>query len=110
MSGTCPTSRRGNHPAGGYAGAMNIYSGGNVSLVARGFPMRKFLCLGVALAFLSAVLPGCTGMDQTVRDNPKTAIGARTGVPGGGVVGGLIGGGRGALIGGLLGGVDGGAV
>ena len=89
---------------------MNIYSGGNVSLVARGFPMRKFLCFGVALAFLSAVLPGCTGMDQTVRDNPKTAIGAGTGVLGGAVVGGLIGGKRGALIGGLLGGLTGGAI
>lgn len=72
--------------------------------------MRKFLCLGVALAFLSAVLPGCAGMDQAVRDHEKTAIGAGAGVLGGAVVGGLIGGKRGALIGGLLGGLAGGAI
>jgi len=72
--------------------------------------MRRLLCLGVALAFLSAVLPGCAGVDQTARDNPKTTIGAGAGVLGGAVVGGLIGGKRGALIGGLLGGLAGGAV
>ncbi len=72
--------------------------------------MRKFLCLCVALAFLSALFPGCAGMEQTVRDNPKTTIGAGTGVLGGAVVGGLNGGKRGALIGGLLGGLAGGAV
>lgn len=72
--------------------------------------MRKLLCLGVALAFLSAMLPGCASVDQTTRDNPKTTIGAGAGVLGGAVVGGLIGGKRGALIGGLLGGLAGGAV
>jgi outer membrane lipoprotein SlyB len=72
--------------------------------------MRRLLCLGVALTFLSGVLPGCAGVDQTVRDNPKTTIGAGAGVLGGAVVGGLIGGKRGALIGGLLGGLAGGAV
>src|SRR3989304_2744447 len=89
---------------------MNIYSGKNVSPVARRVPMRKVLCVGVALALLGAVLPGCAGMDQTVRDNQKTTIGAGTGVLGGAVVGGLIGGKRGALIGGLLGGLAGGAI
>jgi hypothetical protein len=72
--------------------------------------MRKFLCLAVALAFLSALYPGCTGMEQTARDRPKTTIGAGAGVLGGAVVGGIIGGKRGALIGGLLGGLAGGAV
>ena len=72
--------------------------------------MRKFLCLGVALVFLSSVLPGCAGVDQTVREHPKATIGAGTGVLGGAVVGGLIGGKRGALIGGLLGGLAGGAI
>jgi len=72
--------------------------------------MRKLLCLGVALAFLSAILPGCASVDQTTRDNPNTTIGAGAGVLGGAVVGGLIGGKRGALIGGLLGGLAGGAV
>ena len=72
--------------------------------------MRTFLHLAVALAFLSAVLSGCAGVDQTVRERPKTAIGAGTGVLGGAVVGGLIGGKRGAVIGGLLGGLAGGAI
>jgi hypothetical protein len=72
--------------------------------------MRKLLCLGVALAFLSAILPGCASVDQTARDNPNTTIGAGAGVLVGAVVGGLIGGKRGALIGGLLGGLAGGAV
>lgn len=76
----------------------------------KGAPMRKFLCLAVALAFLSALYPGCTGMEQTARDRPKTTIGAGAGVLGGAVVGGIIGGKRGALIGGLLGGLAGGAV
>jgi outer membrane lipoprotein SlyB len=89
---------------------MNIYSGKIVSWITRGFPMRKILCVGIALAFLWAVLPGCAGVDQTVRDNPKTTIGAGTGVLGGAVVGGIIGGKRGALIGGLLGGLAGGAI
>lgn len=72
--------------------------------------MRRLLCLGVALAFLSGFLQGCAGVDQTARDNPKTTIGAGAGVLGGAVVGGIIGGKRGALIGGLLGGLAGGAV
>ncbi len=72
--------------------------------------MRRLFCLGVALAFLSGVLLGCAGVDQTARDNPKTTIGAGAGVLGGAVVGGIIGGKRGALIGGLLGGLAGGAV
>lgn len=72
--------------------------------------MRKFLCLAVLLAFLSAIYPGCAGMEQTARENPKTTIGAGAGVLGGAVVGGLIGGKRGALIGGLLGGLAGGAI
>jgi hypothetical protein len=76
----------------------------------KGAPMRKVLCLAIALAFLSALFPGCAGMEQTVRDRPKTTIGAGAGVLGGAVVGGIIGGNRGALIGGLLGGLAGGAV
>ncbi len=72
--------------------------------------MRKCVCVGVALALLSAVFSGCAGMEQTARERPKTAIGAGTGVLGGAVVGGLIGGKRGALIGGLLGGLAGGAI
>jgi outer membrane lipoprotein SlyB len=72
--------------------------------------MKKFLCLAVSLAFLSAVYPGCAGVEQTARDRPNTTIGAGAGVLGGAVVGGLIGGKKGALIGGLLGGLAGGAI
>jgi outer membrane lipoprotein SlyB len=72
--------------------------------------MRKFLCIVISLALLSALSPGCAGVEQTARERPKTTIGAGAGVLGGAVVGGLIGGKRGALIGGLLGGLAGGAI
>jgi methionine-rich copper-binding protein CopC len=72
--------------------------------------MRKILCSCVALVFLSTILPGCAGVEQTAREHPKATVGAGTGVLGGAVVGGLIGGKRGAVIGGLLGGLAGGAV
>ncbi|MEK6778704.1 MAG: glycine zipper domain-containing protein [Candidatus Deferrimicrobiota bacterium] len=72
--------------------------------------MRKILCAAVAAVFLSTLLTGCAQTGQTVRENPKTAIGAGTGVVGGAVVGGLIGGKRGAVIGGLLGALTGGAI
>jgi uncharacterized protein YcfJ len=88
---------------------MNLSSGYSV-INARRFPMRKSLCAAVAASFLAAVLFGCAQTGQTVREHPKTAIGAGTGVVGGAVVGGLIGGKRGAVIGGLLGGLAGGAI
>jgi hypothetical protein len=72
--------------------------------------MRNLVCAVVAVLFLSTVLAGCAQTGQTVRENPKTAIGAGTGVVGGAVVGGLLGGKRGAVIGGLLGGLAGGAI
>ena len=72
--------------------------------------MRKILCAAVAAVFLSTLLAGCVQTGQTVRENPKTAIGTGTGVVGGAVAGGLIGGKRGAVIGGLLGALTGGAI
>lgn len=72
--------------------------------------MRKFLCAAVAAFFLSTLLAGCAQTGQTVRENPKTTIGAGTGAVGGAVVGGLVGGKRGAIIGGLLGALTGGAI
>jgi hypothetical protein len=72
--------------------------------------MRKTICVAVVAVFFSTLLSGCAQTGQTVRENPKTAIGAGTGVVGGAIVGGLIGGKRGAVIGGLLGGLTGGAV
>ena len=72
--------------------------------------MRKVLCAAVAAVFLATLLHGCAQTGQTVRDNPKTTIGAGAGVVGGAVVGGLLGGKRGAVVGGLLGGLAGGAI
>lgn len=72
--------------------------------------MRKILCLGVALLFAAGVLTGCAGPARTVRENPKTTIGAGAGAVGGAVMGGIIGGRRGAVIGGLLGALTGGAI
>lgn len=72
--------------------------------------MRKFLCAASAVVFFATILHGCANTGQTVRENPKTAIGTGAGVVGGAVVGGLIGGKRGAVVGGLLGGLAGGAV
>ncbi|HEY7528714.1 MAG TPA: glycine zipper domain-containing protein [Candidatus Deferrimicrobiaceae bacterium] len=72
--------------------------------------MRNFACAVVAVLFLASLAGGCAQTGQAVRENPKTAIGAGTGVVGGAVVGGLLGGKRGAVIGGLLGGLAGGAI
>src|SRR5688500_17653480 len=55
----------------------------------------------------SALLGGC----ETVRENPKTSIGAGAGAAAGGVAGGLIGQNTtGVVVGGLLGGLAGGAI
>ena len=66
--------------------------------------------VAVALAAVlsaSAVLGGC----ETIRENPKTSIGAGTGAAAGGVAGGLIGRDTtGVVVGGLLGGLAGGAI
>lgn len=66
--------------------------------------------LAVALAAVlsaSVALGGC----ETVRENPKTSIGAGAGAAAGGVAGGLIGRNTtGVVVGGLLGGLAGGAI
>lgn len=66
--------------------------------------------VAVALAAVlsaSAILGGC----ETIRENPKTSIGAGTGAAAGGVAGGLIGRNTtGVVVGGLLGGLAGGAI
>jgi surface antigen len=60
-----------------------------------------------AVLSASAVLGGC----ETIRENPKTSIGAGTGAAAGGVAGGLIGRDTtGVVVGGLLGGLAGGAI
>ncbi|MBI5419210.1 MAG: hypothetical protein HZA60_03885 [Deltaproteobacteria bacterium] len=72
--------------------------------------MRKSVYAAVAFVFFSTLLYSCAQTTQAVRENPRTTIGAGTGVVGGAVVGGLIGGKRGAVLGGLLGGLTGGAI
>ena len=66
--------------------------------------------LAVALAAIlsaSVALGGC----ETIRENPKTSIGAGAGAAAGGVAGGLIGRNTtGVVVGGLLGGLAGGAI
>jgi surface antigen len=76
-------------------------------------PMHGRPCpraLAVTLAAVisaSVVLGGC----ETVRENPKTSIGAGAGAAAGGVAGGLIGRNTtGVVVGGLLGGLAGGAI
>jgi hypothetical protein len=66
------------------------------------------MALVVVLALAMTLgLSGC----ETVRENPKTAIGAGAGAAGGAVVGGLIGRGTtGVVVGGLLGALAGGAI
>ena len=61
----------------------------------------------VAVLGASVALGGC----ETVRENPKTSIGAGAGAAAGGVAGGLIGRDTtGVVVGGLLGGLAGGAI
>ena len=61
----------------------------------------------VAVVSASVTLGGC----ETVRENPKTSIGAGAGAAAGGVAGGLIGRNTtGVVVGGLLGGLAGGAL
>lgn len=72
--------------------------------------MMNVLRLGVALAFLAAVLSGCAETSQTVQRNPQTTVGVGAGAVGGAVIGGLVGGKRGAVVGGLLGALTGGVI
>jgi surface antigen len=68
----------------------------------------RFVAATVAAVLTASVLlSGC----ETVRENPKTSIGAGAGAAAGGVAGGLIGRDTtGVVVGGLLGGLAGGAI
>ena len=76
----------------------------------RGLRASPPRALAVALAAVlgaSVALGGC----ETIRENPKTSIGAGAGAAAGGVAGGLIGRNTtGVVVGGLLGGLAGGAI
>jgi surface antigen len=69
--------------------------------------MRLTAGLLVVVLIATVGLAGC----ETIRENPKTSIGAGVGAAGGAVLGGLIGRGTtGVVVGGLLGGLAGGAI
>lgn len=70
-------------------------------------------CPPALVVALAAVLSasGALGGCETIRENPKTSIGAGAGAAAGGVAGGLIGRDTtGVVVGGLLGGLAGGAI
>ena len=71
--------------------------------------MRISACL-VLLVGGAFVLNGCESLERTIKDNPKTAVGAGAGGAGGALIGGVASGGTGALIGGLAGVLAGGVV
>src|SRR5512145_1182526 len=72
--------------------------------------MGRSVFPGLAAALLAALLSGCAGTEQSVRENPKTVIGAGTGAVGGAIIGGAVGGGRGAVVGTLIGALTGGLI
>ena len=72
---------------------------------------RQAPVLGLCLILVAVSAMGCADLEQRVRKNPKTAIGAATGAAGGILLGGLIfRSTTGAVIGGLLGGLAGGVI
>ena len=64
----------------------------------------KHVLVGLLIAAL--ILPGCA----TIKENPKTAIGAGVGAVVGAGVGAAVGGGKGAAIGAVVGGLAGGVI
>ena len=73
--------------------------------------VQKLLACGICLVLVAVSFVGCATVEQTVRENPKTAAGAATGAAGGALLGGLVfRGATGAVVGGLLGGLAGGLI
>ena len=65
----------------------------------------------ISIVVIAAVaLAGCAGVQQSARENPKTARGAVGGAVLGGVIGGIAGGGKYAAIGAIAGALIGGAI
>ena len=72
---------------------------------------RKLLALGMCLVLVAGSFMGCATGEETVREHPKTVIGAGAGAAGGALLGGLLfRSTTGAVVGGLLGGLAGGLV
>ncbi len=72
-------------------------------------PSRSVVSL-VVVIWAVVMFAGCESMQQTVKENPKTAGGAAIGGGGGALIGGLAGGTQGAVIGGLAGILAGGVI
>ncbi|MBI2876829.1 MAG: hypothetical protein HYY20_08110 [Candidatus Tectomicrobia bacterium] len=73
--------------------------------------LRQTLATGLCLMLIAISSLGCAELERKIRENPKTAIGAATGVAGGALLGGLIyKNTTGAVVGGLLGGLLGGVI
>ena len=72
---------------------------------------RKVLALGLCCMLVLVAFVRCATVEESIRDNPKTVVGAAAGAAGGAILGGVIfksaGGG---VVGGLLGGLAGGLI
>lgn len=74
-------------------------------------PGARGVALLTGLAFLIAVTGGCASLEQSVKENPSTAVGAIVGTAGGMLIGGLLfKSAAGILLGGLVGGLSGGLI
>jgi outer membrane lipoprotein SlyB len=72
---------------------------------------RKILALGLCCMLVLVSFVSCATVEESVRDNPKTVVGAAAGAAGGALLGGLIfKSAGGAVVGGLLGGLAGGLI
>ncbi len=71
--------------------------------------LRRILRIGIVV-IVAVALAGCAGVQQSARENPKTARGAVGGAVLGGVIGGIAGGGKYAAIGAIAGALIGGAI
>ncbi len=71
--------------------------------------LRRISRIGIVV-IVAVALAGCAGVQQSARENPKTARGAIGGAVLGGVIGGIAGGGKYAAIGAIAGALIGGAI
>jgi outer membrane lipoprotein SlyB len=72
---------------------------------------QQYIALGLCMMLVAVSAVGCSTVEETVRERPKTTVGAAAGVAGGALLGGLIfKSATGAIVGGLLGGLAGGLI
>lgn len=73
--------------------------------------IQKMVVFGLSVSLMAFSLHGCVGLEEGVRNNPRTTTGAAVGAAGGAVAGGLLyKNATGAIVGGLLGGLAGGLI